>query len=210
MMLEEQISRIKAQFDRSGCDIEVLPPDEEKAKRLTAESDRSGGSSGSFASPLAAVLAGTGGVSVNGILRLYGSGTLDFFDRNKRLSLLGFTAVAEDIFGGVFGLDKNNIMQYFMPDELKTEEFGGDYGEFLDWLCCREDLDLFYRDYCGECPRLLFSEIPLSKGISLYPPLWESSAEKRSAAAVEMTQLLDVELEIYRKKTEEENRGRKP
>ncbi len=204
MTLEEQINRIKAQFDRSGCDIEALPPDEEKAKRLI-----SAGGGGSGASPLAAVLAGTGGASVNGIVRLYGSGTLDLFDRNKQLSPLGFTAVAEDIFGGVFGLDNNNIMQYFMPDELKTEEFGGDYGEFLDWLCCREDLDLFYRDYREECPDLLFSEIPLNKGISLYPPLWESSAEKRSAAAVEMTQLLDVELEIYRKKIQGGNHERK-
>ncbi|MBP0983440.1 MAG: DUF2625 family protein [Oscillospiraceae bacterium] len=196
MTFEEQINRINSMFESSGCDIEVLPPEESKAKRLMSQN------TGSDISPLAAVLAGTGGVSVNGILRLYGSGTLDFFEKNKQLSELGFTAVAEDIFGGIFGLDKDSMMLYFMPDELKIEEFGGDYGEFLDWLCCREDFELFYRDYCKECPGLLFSEIPVDKGVSLYPPLWENSDEKRSAAAVAMSQLLDVELEIFKKKNE--------
>lgn len=196
MTFEEQINRIYSMFESSGCDIEVLPPEESKAKRLMSQN------TGNDISPLAAVLAGTGGVSVNGILRLYGSGTLDFFEKNKQLSEIGFTAVAEDIFGGIFGLDKDSMMLYFMPDELKIEEFGGDYGELLDWLCCREDFELFYRDYCKECPGLLFSEIPVNKGVSLYPPLWENSDEKRSAAAVAMSQLLDVELEIFKKKNE--------
>lgn len=195
MTLDERINSITAMFDRSGLDIVVLPPDEEKAKRLMSRS-------ADDCTPLAAVLASTGGVSVNGILRLFGSGTVDFFEKNKQLSELGFTAVAEDIFGGVFGQDKNGEMLYFMPDDLKIEEFGGDYGEFLDWLCCREDFELFYRDYCKECPGLLYSEIPVNKGVSLYPPLWEGSGEKRSAAAVEMSQLLDVELEIYKKRNE--------
>lgn len=195
MTLDERINFITAMFDRSGMDIVVLPPDEEKAKRLMSRSDGD-------CTPLAAVLASTGGVSVNGILRLFGSGTVDFFEKNKQLSEIGFTAVAEDIFGGVFGQDKNGEMLYFMPDDLKIEEFGGDYGEFLDWLCCREDFELFYRDYCKECPGLLYSEIPVNKGVSLYPPLWEGSGEKRSAAAVDMSQLLDVELEIYKKRTE--------
>lgn len=193
MTLDERINSITEMFERSGMDIVVLPPEEEKAKRLMSQN------TGEDISPLAAVLAGTGGVSVNGILRLYGSGTVDFFEKNKQLSGLGFTAVAEDIFGGIFGLDKDGNMLYLMPDELKIEEFGGDYGEFLEWLCCREDFELFYRDFCKECPGLLFSEIPVNKGVSLYPPLWESADEKRSAAAVEMSQLLNVELEIYRK-----------
>lgn len=193
MTFEEQINRINSMFESSGCDIDVLPPEESKAKRLMSQN------TGSDVSPLAAVLAGTGGVSVNGILRLYGSGTLDFFEKNKQLSETGFTAVAEDIFGGIFGLDKDSMMLYFMPDELKIEEFGGDYGEFLDWLCCREDFERFYRDYCKECPGLLFSEIPIDKGVSLYPPLWENTDEKRSAAAVAISQLLDVELEIFKK-----------
>lgn len=202
MTFEEQINSINSMFNGSDCDIEVLPPEESKAKRLMSQN------TGSEVSLLAAVIAGTGGVSVNGILRLYGSGTLDFFEKNKQLasmqpaSGLGFTAVAEDIFGGIFGLDKDGMMLYFMPDELKIEEFGGDYGEFLDWLCCREDFEQFYRDFCKECPGLLFSEIPVNKGVSLYPPLWENSDEKRSAAAVAMSQLLDVELEIYKKKNE--------
>lgn len=193
MTLDERINSITEMFERSGMDIVALPPEEEKAKRLMSQN------TGEDISPLAAVLAGTGGVSVNGILRLYGSGTVDFFEKNKQLSGLGFTAVAEDIFGGIFGLDKDGNMLYLMPDELKIEEFGGDYGEFLEWLCCREDFELFYRDYCKECPGLLFSEIPVNKGVSLYPPLWESADEKRSAAAVEMSQLLDVEIEIMKK-----------
>ena len=93
-------------------------------------------------------------------------------------------------------------MLYFMPDELRFEEFGGIYGEFLEWLCESDDMKLFYRDYLKECPGLALSELPINKGVSLYPPLWEASDEKRSAAAVEMSQLLDVELEIWKKNTE--------
>lgn len=195
MTLDERLNSITAMFDGSGMDIVVLPPEEAAAKRFRAQTSGD-------CTPLAAVLAGTGGVSVNGILRLYGSGTLDFFEKNKPLSVLGFSAVGEDIFGGIFGLDKDGNMLYFMPDELKIEEFGGDYGEFLEWLCCREDFELFYRDYCRECPGLLFSEIPVNKGVSLYPPLWESSDEKRTAAAVEMSQLIEVELAVWNKKNE--------
>ena len=78
MTFEEQFEQLQKMFDSSDCDIEVLPPDEEKAKKLRAQG-------GEF-TPLAAILAGTGGVSVNGILRFLGSGMMDFFERNERLS----------------------------------------------------------------------------------------------------------------------------
>ena len=65
MTFEEQFEQLQKMFDSSDCDIEVLPPDEEKAKKLRAKG-------GEF-TPLAAILAGTGGVSVNGILRFLGS-----------------------------------------------------------------------------------------------------------------------------------------
>ena len=79
MTFEEQFEQLQKMFDSSDCDIEVLPPDEEKAKKLRAQG-------GEF-TPLAAILAGTGGVSVNGILRFLGSGMMDFFERNERLSV---------------------------------------------------------------------------------------------------------------------------
>lgn len=90
MTFEEQFEQLQKMFDSSDCDIEVLPPDEEKAKKLRAQG-------GEF-TPLAAILAGTGGVSVNGILRFLGSGMMDFFERNERLSEMGMTIVAEDVF----------------------------------------------------------------------------------------------------------------
>lgn len=191
MTFEEQFDQIKAMFSRSDCDIVILPPDEEKAKKLRSQ--------GADFTPLAAILAGTGGVSVNGMLRLCGCGEVDFFERNERLSEMGLTIVAEDVFGGIFGLDKEGMVMYLAPDELAVEEFGADYQELLEWLCCREDVERFYRDYKRECPDVLFSEIPADKGISLYPPLWEQSEEKRSAAAVPMAQLQDVEIEIMKK-----------
>ena len=89
MTFEEQFEQLQKMFDSSECDIEVLPPDEEKAKKLRAQG-------GEF-TPLAAILAGTGGVSVNGILRFLGSGMMDFFERNERLSEMGMTIVAEDV-----------------------------------------------------------------------------------------------------------------
>lgn len=191
MTFDEQFTRIQEMFSRSDCDIVILPPDEDKAKKLRSQ--------GTEFAPLAAVLAGTGGVSVNGMLRLCGSGTVDFFERNQRLSEMGLTIVAEDVFGGIFGLDKDSMVMYLAPDELAVEEFGADYQELLEWLCCREDVQRFYRDYVKECPDVLFGEIPADKGISLYPPLWEQSGEKRSAAAVPISQLQDVEIEIMKK-----------
>ena len=56
MTFEEQFEQLQKMFDSSDCDIEVLPPDEEKAKKLRAQG-------GEF-TPLAAILAGTGGAGV--------------------------------------------------------------------------------------------------------------------------------------------------
>ena len=201
MTFEEQFGRIQKMFGDSGCDIIVLPPDEEKARKVRSQP-------GDF-SPLAAVLAGTGGVSVNGMLRLLGSGTIDFFERNQRLAETGMTIVAEDVFGGIFGLGKDGTLLYLAPDELAVEEFGDDYAELLEFACSSEDMDRFYRDYVKECPGVLFDQLPADKGVSLYPPLWEPSDEKRSAAAVTMNQLQDVEIGVMKKQAgqKDENDG---
>lgn len=195
MTFEEQFSRIQQMFDNSGCDIIVLPPDEEKAKKLRAQK-------GDFTT-LAAVLAGTGGVSVNGMLRLCGSGIIDFFERNQRLAETGMTIVGEDVFGGIFALDKQGMVMYLAPDELAVEEFGDDYDELLEFACSAEDVTNFYRDYVRECPGVLFDQLPADKGVSLYPPLWERSDEKRSAAAVPMSQLQEVEIGVMKKQSGE-------
>lgn len=201
MTFEEQFGRIQQMFGDSGCDIIVLPPDEEKARKVRSQP-------GDF-SPLAAVLAGTGGVSVNGMLRLLGSGTIDFFERNQRLAETGMTIVAEDVFGGIFGLGRDGTLLYLAPDELAVEEFGDDYAELLEFACSSEDMERFYRDYVKECPGVLFDQLPADKGVSLYPPLWEPSDEKRSAAAVPMNQLQDVEIGVMKKQAgqEDENDG---
>ncbi len=201
MTFEEQFGRIQKMFGDSGCDIIVLPPDEEKARKVRSQP-------GDY-SPLAAVLAGTGGVSVNGMLRLLGSGTIDFFERNQRLAETGMTIVAEDVFGGIFGLGKDGTLLYLAPDELAVEEFGDDYAELLEFACSSEDMDRFYRDYVKECPGVLFDQLPADKGVSLYPPLWEPSDEKRSAAAVPMNQLQDVEIGVMKKQAgqKDENDG---
>ena len=201
MTFEEQFGRIQKMFGDSGCDIIVLPPNEEKARKVRSQP-------GDF-SPLAAVLAGTGGVSVNGMLRLLGSGTIDFFERNQRLAETGMTIVAEDVFGGIFGLGKDGTLLYLAPDELAVEEFGDDYAELLEFACSSEDMDRFYRDYVIECPGVLFDQLPADKGVSLYPPLWEPSDEKRSAAAVPMKQLQDVEIGVMKKQAgqKDENDG---
>ena len=201
MTFEEQFGRIQKMFGDSGCDIIVLPPDEEKARKVRSQP-------GDF-SPLAAVLAGTGGVSVNGMLRLLGSGTIDFFERNQRLAETGMTIVAEDVFGGIFGLGKDGTLLYLAPDELAVEEFGDDYAELLEFACSSEDMDRFYRDYVKECPGVLFDQLPADKGVSLYPPLWEPSDEKRFAAAVPMKQLQDVEIGVMKKQAgqKDENDG---
>lgn len=197
MTFEEQFSRIQAMFDASGCDIIVLPPDEEKAAKVRSQH-------GDF-SPLAAVLAGTGGVSVNGMLRLLGSGTIDFFERNQRLAETGMTIVAEDVFGGIFGLDKQGVLLYLAPDELLVEEFGDSYDELLEFACSPEEMERFYQDYVHDCPGVLYEQLPADKGVSVYPPLWAEAGDKpRSTAAVSIKELQDVEIEVMKKLNSEE------
>lgn len=196
MTLGQQLENVKKILAGGDCDIEILPPDPEKAAKLSNQREYT---------PMAAILAGTGGVNVNGIVRLCGSGIVDFFERNSRLAETELTVFAEDIFGGIFGLDKNGIVDYFAPDELAVEEFCENYNEFLEWLCCREDFDRFYSDYLHDCPDIIPKEIPIDKGVSVYPPLWGYTEEKRSAAAVPITQLQDLEIEMCKKLAEEEN-----
>lgn len=198
MTFEEQFEQLQKLFDSSERDIEVLPPDEEKAKKLRSQG-------GEF-SPLAAVLAGTGGVSINGILRLLGSGIMDFFERNERLSEMGMTVVAEDVFGGIYGLDKQGTLLYLAPDELLVEEFGDNYDELLEFACNKEDQEQFYRPYVKECPGVLYDELPADKGISVYPPLWSEAGDKpRSTAAVSMKELQSVEIEVMKKLNSQDN-----
>ena len=192
MTLDEQLEQLQKLFDSSECDIEVLPPDEEKAKKLSSQG-------GEF-TLLAALLAGTGGVSVNGMLRFLGSGIIDFFERNERLSEMGMTIVAEDVFGGIFGLDKQGTLLYLAPDELMVEEFGDNFDELLEFACSKEEMEQFYRPYIKECPGVLYDEIPADKGVSVYPPLWSEAGDKpRSTAAVSMKELQDVEIEVMKK-----------
>lgn len=192
MTFEESYARIEQMLTISDCDIEILPPDPTKSAKLRTQ--------GTEYTPLAAVLAGTGGVSVNGILRLLGSGIMDFFERNERLSEMGMTVVAEDVFGGIFGLDSHGTVLYLAPDELAVEEFADDYSELLEFACSVEEMERFYKPYVSECPGVLFDRLPADKGVSIYPPLWSASGDKpRSAAAVPMTQLQDVEIEVMKK-----------
>lgn len=192
MTFEESYSKIEKLFAESDCDIEVLPPDPAKSAKLRTQ--------GTDYTPLAAVLAGTGGVSVNGILRLLGSGIMDFFERNERLSEMGMTVVAEDVFGGIFGLDSHGLVLYLAPDELVVEEFADDYSELLEFACSSEEMERFYKSYISECPGVLFDQLPADKGVSVYPPLWSAAGDKpRSTAAVPMAQLQDVEIEVMKK-----------
>lgn len=198
MTFEEQLEQLQKLFDSSECDIEVLPPDEEKAKKLRSQG-------GEF-TPLAALLAGTGGVSVNGMLRLLGSGVMDFFERNERLSEMGMTIVAEDVFGGIFGLDKQGTLLYLAPDELMIEEFGDNFDELLEFACSREEMEQFYRPYINECPGVLYDELPAEKGISIYPPLWSEAGDgPRSTAAVPMKELQNLEIEFMKKFNSQDN-----
>lgn len=198
MTFEEQFEQLQKLFAASGCDIEILPPDEEKARKLRSQK-------GEF-TPLAAILAGTGGVSVNGMLRLLGSGIMDFFERNQRLAETGMTIVAEDVFGGIFGLDKQGTLLYLAPDELLVEEFGDNYDELLEFACDPEEMERFYRPYISECPGVLYDQLPADKGISVYPPLWAEAGDgPRSTAAVSMRELQDLEIEIMKKLNSEEN-----
>ena len=141
-----------------------------------------------------AIVYETGGIVFDGWVRVLGCGERNLADWNNKLKLNGVLVVADDILGGLFGLNiETNFIHYFAPDTLAWEKLDFTYSEFIYWLS-EGDVDMFYEsfrwdDWTNEVKGLTFSE-----GISFYPPLWAAEKDKsRKAIPLEEIVLLSFE-----------------
>ena len=148
-------------------------------------------------STLGTVISNSGGMIVENRLRIYGAGALDIRERNE-MYRFGAAVIAEDIFGGLFFLAGDGMIQYFAPDTLDPEETDFTYSEFLFWAVTG-DTDGFYKSFSYKGWDLDADALSDSSGISFYPPPWTAEgkdAEKCSRSVIPMRELIGMELDI--------------
>ncbi len=116
------------------------------------------------------ILYKTGGIIVENWLRFYGSGELNFYERNDLFPYSGII-VAEDILGGLFAILNDGNISYFAPDCLEWEAMEISFSEFLYWAF-HGDTDTYYKDYRWDTWKDDVKRISNHNGISFYPFLW--------------------------------------
>jgi hypothetical protein len=86
-----------------------------------------------------------------------------------------FLFVAEDVLGGRFAIDGGGLgiapgaICYFGPDTLEWIGIGGGYSAFVGWMLSGE-LTEFYSELRWSGWEQETANLPLNKGISLFPP----------------------------------------
>lgn len=145
---------------------------------------------------LGAVLANAGGIVIDGWLRLYGSGALDFLRRNQSCPIRE-TVIGEDILGGLFLYLEGGSIGYFAPDTLAVEDMEIGLGQFLYW-CLHGDTDTFYADYRWDTWREDCARLPLDQGMGFYPFLWARADQGRTRRPLPMAEIIGLEFDFLR------------
>jgi hypothetical protein len=148
-------------------------------------------------STLGAIVNNTGGIVVDGWIRIYGAGEIDFSERNK-LFPYDEIVVAEDILGGLFIILEGGNVAYFAPDTMEIEDMEISFGQFIYW-CLHGDTDTFYIDYRWEHWQEEVESLGLDYGMSFYPYLWAEAAclEKRHRQAIPMKEIIGLEMDFF-------------
>ena len=148
-------------------------------------------------STLGAIVYNTGGIVVDGWIRIYGAGELDFAERNK-LFPYDEIVVGEDILGGLFIILEGGNVAYFAPDTMAIEDMEISFGQFIYW-CLHGDTDTFYLDYKWEHWQEDVASLGLSYGMSFYPYLWAEaeSIEKRHREPIPMKEIIGLEIDFF-------------
>ena len=148
-------------------------------------------------STLGAIVYNTGGIIVDGWIRIYGAGELDFNERNM-LFPYDDIVVGEDILGGLFIILADGNVGYFAPDTLEIEDMKISFGQFVYWSL-QGDTDTFYMDYRWVGWQEDVRNLELSYGMSFYPYLWaeSESIEKRHRKSIPMKEIIGLEIEFY-------------
>lgn len=189
-MMISKIDVILQSIEESPKTIRILPKQDEKLlcieKQYTINKE----------STLGAIVYNTGGIIIEGWIRIYGAGELDFAERNK-LFPYDEIVVGEDILGGLFIILADGNIAYFAPDTLEIEDMEISLGQFIYW-CLQGDTDTFYKDYRWENWKKDVKVLDLSQGMSFYPYLWADSEsfEKRYRTPIPMKELIGLEIDF--------------
>lgn len=189
-MMTPKIDIILKNIEESSKPIDILPKQDEKLSHMEEQY------SINKESTLGAIIYNTGGIIIEGWIRIYGAGELDFAERNT-LFPYDEIVVGEDILGGLFIILESGSVAYFAPDTLEIEDMEISFGEFIYW-CFQGDTDTFYMDYRWNHWQEDVKALELSQGMSFYPFLWAESEsfEKRHREPVSMKELIDLEIDF--------------
>ena len=146
----------------------------------------------------------TGGIIVENWIRFYGSGELNFYERNDLFPYSNII-VAEDILGGLFTILNDGNISYFAPDCLEWEVMEISYSEFLYWAF-HGDTDAYYKDYRWDTWKDDMKRISNDNGISFYPFLWAEadSLENRYREEVPMSEIIKLEFDFFKQLKDKE------
>lgn len=148
-------------------------------------------------STLGAIVYNTGGIVIDGWIRIYGGGVLDFAERNK-LFPYDEIVVGEDILGGLFIILPEGNVAYFAPDTMEIEDMEISFEQFIYW-CLHGDTDTFYVDYRWEHWQEDVKNLGPGYGMAFYPYLWAEaeSFEKRHREPIPMEEIIGLEIDFF-------------
>lgn len=162
---------------------------------------------------LGQVINNTSGIKINNYLRIFGNGShdeweniikfnlkfRDYIDKNKVL-------IANDIFGGVFGINAESInaeyssIWYFAPDLLEWSDLEINFYEFIEFVAS-DNVNEFYEDFKWKGFEYEIKNIKSDEAISIYPFLWseECNIETADKKIVPFSELFMLNLEFMKK-----------
>jgi hypothetical protein len=162
-------------------------------------------------STLGAICHETGGILVDkGFLRMFGSGSTRLprriCDWNAELGieLDRYIIVADDIVGGVFAIDGNELgrvpgrVHYFAPDSLEWEDTDLGHTDFVSWAF-EGDLASFYASMRWPGWEKEIATLAGDEALSIVPPMWTEGKKpiaKRQRLAVPAKQLWHLYQEL--------------
>ena len=171
------IEALNEEIEKSKSEIIVLPVDSEKvekAKSIYKLNDKTS---------LGEIVTLTGGIICDKWVRIFGSGDIDFVEKNAFLKPFGMIVVAEDITGGLFSINAENMVYYFAPDTLEWEELDIKYSDFVFFFVLGgESVAKFYELCRFDNWQTEIKNIKSNEGLLYVPFLW--SKESKEAEAV--------------------------
>lgn len=170
-------------------------------------------------SALGQVVANTHGITVNGYVRILGSGngvtSYNIIDYNMELEKYFDSEkliVANDIFGGLFAINaenqnyNNGEIWYFAPDTLEWENLEITYIELLEFVSS-DDINLFYENFKWNQFEKYIQGIDYNQGVLIYPFLWskECNIENADKKIVPFSELISINIDYKNKFKNEYN-----